>query len=165
MKQVPALDAVARRMRPGVLTLHGFFGSDTRSLVDILAEDDRAVRERGLTHDRIAERLEELLEAARDIMERETVLEGRYRIFVRDDRGLITSPWGDGRFRKDDAQLVDLVTGTTLRWNSLSIHLIRTHGFYSGRESPYRLDPVTLIDVLQIRPDPERAPENEKGLP
>jgi hypothetical protein len=32
----------------------------------------------------------------------------------------------------------------------LIVHLIREHGFFEGRESPYRVDPGDLVRVLEL---------------
>ena len=58
MKQTPELDRIQQRMKAGELTLHGFLGNDTRSLADILDEDDRTVRSLGTTHAKIAAAME-----------------------------------------------------------------------------------------------------------
>ena len=150
MKQTPELDRVQQRMQPGELTLHGFLGTDTRLLVDILAADQWVVQSHGVTHAQIADRLAALTEKGRDLAEREVLVEGRYRVCVRDDRGLIPSPWGDGMFEKGEARLVDDRTDRSFRWSGLSLHLIRTHGFYSGRGSVYRIDPADAIAVLGL---------------
>lgn len=161
MKQSPELDAVQERMRPGELTLAGFLGEDRRKLVDILQADGEAVHSRGISHGQIAERLAELTEAGRDIMEREMLVEGRYAVRVRDDRGLIPSPWGDGLFRKGDVAMTDRRSGRQFRWNELTLHLVRAHGFYSGKGSSYRLDPADLIEVLDLTP--AGGPPEEPG--
>lgn len=157
MKQTPELDRIQARMRPGVLTMKGFLGTDPRPLADILAEDDAVVRAAGVTHAQIADRLEAITKAGTDLMEAETIVENRFRVVVRDDRGLLPSPFGDGRFSKGDTEVTDPVTGRTFRWNGLTLHLIRHHGFYNGKGSDYRLDPAVLIEVFGIAPAPDQT--------
>ncbi len=158
MRQRPDLERVEERMRPGELTLHGFLGMDDRALADVLEADERAVRALGRTHAQFAERLAELTDAGRDILEREREVEGRYKVKVRDDRGRLPCPFGDGLFAKGDTVLRDPRTGTRLRWNALTVHLVRIHGFYGGRGSDYRLEPATLAEVLDLGSAPEAAP-------
>lgn len=164
MKQSPELDAVQARMRPGELTLTGFLGEDTRKLVDILQADGEAVHSRGISHSQIADRLAGLAEAGRDIMEREVLVEGRYAVRVRDDRGLIPSPWGDGLFRKGDVEMTDRRSGSVFRWNELTLHMVRAHGFYSGKGAAYRLGPAELIDVLELVPAEASPEEGEASV-
>ena len=58
--QSPALDEVERKMRPSEDFRHGFLGTDSRKLVQIIDEDQRALRELGLSDERIASELERL---------------------------------------------------------------------------------------------------------
>ncbi len=158
MRQEPELDRVQARMQPGELTLRGFLGADHRKLVDIVAQDGEAVGALGLRHDRVADRLLEIMEKGRDMMEREVLVEGRYNVHVRDDRGRLPSPWGDGLFGKGDAEMVDTVTGRRFRWNELTLHMIRAHGFYGGKGSEYRIEPRDIAEVLTL--GPERGAES-----
>ena len=93
MRQTPELDKVQERMQPGALTLRGFLGSDKRKLVDILAEDAETVATLRLNHGQIADRLRQITEDGRDVMEGTVLVEGRYDVHVRDDRGRLPSPW------------------------------------------------------------------------
>ncbi|MHC4885362.1 MAG: 4a-hydroxytetrahydrobiopterin dehydratase [Planctomycetota bacterium] len=164
MKQTPELDRAQANMQPGEMTLHGFLGTDDRKLVDILEADRESVYARWLTHEDIAARLRAIMEEGRDLMERELVVEDRFDVTVRDDRGLLPCPFGDGTFEKGDCHLHDPETDTTLLWNELSIHLIEAHGFYSGTGSLYRLDPTQLIDLLNIQPRAEHPSTCAHGV-
>ncbi|MBN2713983.1 MAG: hypothetical protein JXR97_16305 [Planctomycetes bacterium] len=155
MKQTPDLDRAQQRMMPGELTLHGFLGDDTRKLVDIINEDGDAVLSRGVSHKQIADRLADIMEQGRDIMEREVNVEGRFTVTVRDDRGVLPSPFGDGCFEKGDCHVVDSETKSEFLFNGLTIHMIRTYGFYSGKGSQYRLEPAALIETFGIKPEAE----------
>lgn len=150
MRQTPELDKIQQRMQPGILTLHGFLDTDTRKLADIIAKDNETVLSHGITHEQIADKLTDLTEKGRDIMESEVTVDGRYRIIVRDDRGVMPSPFGDGNFGKGDVEMTDKVSGNHFKWNDLCIHMIRNHGFYSGIGSLYRLDPRKLFESLVL---------------
>jgi hypothetical protein len=152
MKQTPELDRVQEKMQPGEITLDGFLGDDDRKLVDILIDDAETVQARGILHKQIADRLDELAEEGRDIAERELEVEDRYKVRVRDDRGVLPSPWGDGRFSKADVHMDDPVTGLSFRWNRLTTHMIREYGFYGGHGSPYRINPADIIRALELSP-------------
>jgi len=140
-------------MQPGVLTLKGFLGSDDRKLADILVDDQQSFSRLGITPLQAAERLQQLADLGTDLMEEEIVVENRYRIKVRDDRGKIPSPWGDGLFEKGDVELADNKTGETLKWNRLTLRLMSVHGFCGGIDSEYRLDPEKLVRILELKPD------------
>ncbi|NCB38849.1 MAG: hypothetical protein EOM80_08775, partial [Erysipelotrichia bacterium] len=111
MKQTPDFDRVQAKMQPGVLTLKGFLGYDDRKLADILAADEQTLLRFGITGGQIAERLQDLADRGADLMEQEIIVDGRYKIRVRDDRGKIPSPWGDGLFEKGDVDMTDTITG------------------------------------------------------
>ncbi|GAB1354590.1 MAG TPA: hypothetical protein PLK28_01700 [Candidatus Rifleibacterium sp.] len=153
MKQTPELDLVQSKMQPGVLTLKGFLGSDDRKLADILVADQQSFSRLGITPLQAAERLQQLADLGADLMEEEILVEQRYRIKVRDDRGKIPSPWGDGLFEKGDVDLIDNSTGETLKWNRLTLRLMSVHGFCGGVDSEYRLDPEKLVRILDLKPE------------
>ncbi|MDD2504039.1 MAG: hypothetical protein PHP79_04795 [Clostridia bacterium] len=44
--------------------------------------------------------------------------------------------------------------GEKIHWTALNIHMIREHGFYEGKDSPLRVEPLDLIRVLEIDPEP-----------
>ncbi len=48
-------------------------------------------------------------------------------------------------------------TGKPLDGPGLIVHLIAEHGFFEGRESPYRVDPRAAIDVQEMEPDAIRC--------
>ena len=50
MKHTPDMQRVIERMKPGVLSLHGFLGADRRSLEEILDADASTVAGLGTTH-------------------------------------------------------------------------------------------------------------------
>ncbi len=152
MKQTPELDLVQAKMQPGVLTLKGFLGSDDRKLADIIAADQQCFAQLGVTAQQIAEKLQQLADLGNDLMEEEIIVENRYRIKVRDDRGKIPSPWGDGLFEKGDVDLIDNVTGKSLKWNRLTLRLLTAHGFCGGIDSDYRLDPEVATTILELKP-------------
>ncbi|MDD2999006.1 MAG: hypothetical protein PHV05_08065 [Candidatus Riflebacteria bacterium] len=152
MKQTPDFERVQAKMQPGVLTLKGFLGYDDRKLADILAADEQTLLRFGITAEQIAERLQDLADRGADLMEQEIIVDGRYKIRVRDDRGKIPSPWGDGLFEKGDVDMTDTITGKSLKWNRLTLRLACVHGFFGGYGSEYRIDPEEVIEILGLKP-------------
>ncbi len=152
MKQTPELDLVQAKMQPGVLTLKGFLGDDDRKLADIIIADQQSFAHLAVTPLQLAERLQQLADLGADLMEEEILVEKRYRIKVRDDRGKIPSPWGDGLFEKGDVDLTDKVTGKTLKWNKLTLRLLSVHGFCGGFGSDYRINPEDAVEILELKP-------------
>lgn len=150
MKQTPELDKIQEKMRPGVLTLKGFLGNDDRKLADIIAADKLALQKLGIKLEEVCSKLQDLAERGTDLMEQEVKVDDKYLIRVRDDRGKIPSPWGDGLFEKGDVELTDIRNGKKLKWNQLTLRLALAHGFLGGKGSEYRLEPEDLAEILDL---------------
>ena len=150
MKQTPDLDRIQEKMKPGVLTLKGFLGNDDRKLADILQADKELVCNLKLDVAAMCDKLNDLTQRGTDLMEQTVLVDDRYEIRVRDDRGKIPSPWGDGLFEKGDVDLTDKETKKSLKWNKLTLRLISEHGFFGGRGSEYRIDPQDAKEILDL---------------
>ena len=148
VKQSPHLDLVEREMRR--IGMGTFLGSDRRRLAEILDHDHESVNALGLTNEQIASRLEEITRMAKKNLGERFTLEDRYEVRAEEHRGMIPCPWGHplGLFYKSYVELRDKKSGKTLIWSDLSIHLIRDHGFYQGKGSPFRLEPRVLKQVF-----------------
>lgn len=152
MKQTPEQQRVIERMAPGVLSREGFLGDDRRSLQEILDADLAAVESMGLSHAEIADALDAACRAAMDALGSpvrvpQTNLVAEYH----DAMGRIASPWPEGRtFAKGEVVLADTVTGESLAFTPLSVNMIREHGFYQGRGSPYRIEPAKVARILGL---------------
>jgi hypothetical protein len=153
------------RMRPGVLSQHGFLGDD-ESLQDLLDEDARVVEELGVTYDAIADRLEALIEAAESSPDHtfQTPLFGTtVEVFT----GFQICPWAP------DVHHGQCTAGRGVRFGNLQwrirnrrldldaagpgliVHLIREHHFFEGVDSRYRVDPRQIVELLELEPPGE----------
>lgn len=151
MKQDPSPAHVEGRMRPGVIAKDGFLGEDTRTLSQILSEDEAEVRRLGLDHRRIADRLRRLMEEGAKGLGTEVPVEGRFLVTVDDARGRVPCPWpGDGSFPKTIVHVKKIATGETMMFSALNVHLIEAHGFYEGRGSHFRLDPARIRSFFNL---------------
>lgn len=148
VKQSPHLDLVEREMRR--IGMGTFLGSDPRRLAEILDHDHESVNALGLTNEQIASRLEEITHAAKKNLGDRLTIENRYEVRAEEHRGMIPCPWKhpQGLFFKSYMELQDKKSGETLIWSDLSIHLIREHGFFQGKGSPFRLEPTVLKRVF-----------------
>jgi hypothetical protein len=64
--------------------------------------------------------------------------------------GRIPSPYpNDGTFQKGEALIEDASAGRSSLITPLAIHLIEKYGFFQGKESKYRIDPETAMDLLK----------------
>lgn len=83
---------------------------------------------------------------------------GRYEIRLFMTMGYVACPWGTafpdascGR-GEGDWSIRDTARGLELRGPTLITHLIEQHGFFEGLESPYRVDPRALAELLELGP-------------
>jgi hypothetical protein len=158
MKLTPSEERIVERMAPGVLCAEGFLGADGRSLGDILAADGRTVESLGLTHERIAAGLDEVMQASLAGFGNPVPVGEGLSAVASDAMGPIACPWGGcGVFAKGEIELTDTNSGKSVRLTPLSVHLIRRHGFYQGKGARYRLEPDELAGMMDIPTGKERT--------
>lgn len=151
MKQTPEMYAIQQQMQPGIITLEGFLGSDTRNLIDILDEDDATVRQHNLTHSTIAERMAYFRDKGIHGLGEFLVVDEHFEVRVDSVRGKLPSPFGGpGMYQKVNTTVRNLVLEKELTYTDLHIHFIRDHGFYEGKGSLYRLEPLEIATILEI---------------
>lgn len=153
MKQSPLLQQVQEQMKPGVITLNGFLGADTRNLVEILIDDDAAVRRLGRTHRRIADRMQYFRDAGYKGLGEFITVDDHFEVRVDSVRGKLPSPFGGAKlYRKVNTTVKNLKKAKEITFTDLHIHFIRDHGFYEGKGSPFRLNPEEIIEILEVSP-------------
>ncbi len=151
MKQSPQFTRIQEQMRPGVLTLEGFLGTDERNLIDILIEDDGIVRRNGLTHEKVAVRMQYFRDKGLDGLGEFLSIDDHFEVRVDSVRGKLPSPFGGpGMYEKVNTTVRNLKVGQEVVFTDLHIHFVKDHGFYEGKGSIFRLDPETLITVLEV---------------
>lgn len=151
MKESPQMKAIEAQMQPGVITLHGFLGNDSRSLTEILEDDTAEVRRLGTDHARIAERMRYFRDAGEEGLGEFISIDDHFEVKVESVRGKIPSPFGGpGLYGKTNITLRNTRLNRTLIYTDISIHLIGSHGFYEGKGSPFRLEPAELVEILEI---------------
>ena len=149
MKQTAVLGRVQERMRPGAITRDGFLGADRRTLGEILDEDLAEVQRLGLTHARIAARLNWLRDAGAAGLGLAVPVPPDWEVTVEGVRGVLPCPFGHpGMLGKATVTVRNTRLDALVRFTDLSIHLIGEHGFYGGRGAAYRLDPGRLARLL-----------------
>ena len=79
-------------------------------------------------------------------------LTDKYQMFFSGTKGLQECPW-DGHFSNWSSfifLLLNRQTGEYVVAPGLIVHLIREHHFFEGNESPYRVEPFKLAQVLGL---------------
>jgi hypothetical protein len=148
LKQTPDLDRVEREMKR--IGMGTFLGKEARKLSEILDRDHELLGRLEITADEIASRLEEITAGAKGALGDLVTVGERYEVMAEVHRGMIPCPWAHpgGLFYKSFMELHDRNTGKTIILSDLSIHLVRAHGFFQGKGSPFRLEPEILKEML-----------------
>jgi len=158
MKQTPQMKKIQDNMRPGVLTLNGFLGTDTRDLVEILEEDAAEVRRLRTSHRAIAEKMSILRDQGMRGLGEFIDVEPHFEVRVDSVRGGIPSPFGDaGLLRKTNTTVRNRRLTREIVFTDVNIHLIGEHGFYEGRGSLFRLEPAELVEILEVETEKQQT--------
>jgi hypothetical protein len=89
------------------------------------------------------------------------LVDGRFEVLVMPTAGWQECPWSPTKLEGGeplcatgscDWGIRDRQRGLEMRGPELITHLIREHGFFEGFESPYRVDPRALAELLQLGP-------------
>jgi hypothetical protein len=147
-------------MRPGRFSEKGFLGPD-ESLAHVLEMDARTVAELGLTSGLLAQRLGNLLEPA-VAARRWTTRVGHYAIRLQRYKGYQICPFapephenpcphgGSLHYASIDWRIRNKRSGQELSGPGLIVHLIGAHDFFEGLQSPYRVAPRGLAQLLEL---------------
>jgi hypothetical protein len=148
-------------MRPGAFSQSGFLGEDER-LEDVLATDARTLEDLGLSAEEVAAPLDQLLYAAEAARSRFARVDGQFEISIELFTGFQICPWapnphsgqctagGGVRHASVKWHLRNRRSGERLSGPGMIVHLIRAHGFFEGFQSPNRVDPRTLVRILEL---------------
>lgn len=150
MKKNPAEKMIRDRLEPGALSIDGFLGRDDRPIADIIAADVAEVEAAGLTKEQLGDFLELIhQEADRNWEGVVPMFGGKITARSVEVKGAIPCPFNcDARCHK---ALIEVVAGDRcIQFTPLDAHMIREHGFFEGKGSPYRLPPKDLIWLYQL---------------
>jgi len=149
-------------MRPGAFSLSGFLGPNEK-LDEVMLHDDKIVSELNITHEELAQRLEELIDVGERAPGHYVNALGRFEVLVTVYKGFQICPWAS---HPDRAQCLvgkgashasvrwsirNLRNGQAMSGPGLIVHLIRDHHFFEGLESPERVDPGHLSRLLELQ--------------
>ena len=155
-------------MRPGSFSQAGFLGP-AESLAQVLDADAHALREFAVDGQELADRLGQLLETA--VASKQTITRiGHYEVRLNRYKGVQICPFapqphenpcpagGGVRFASIDWDIRNTRTGSRLSGPGLIVHLIAAHAFFEGLQSPYRVAPRALAELLEVGPFASNAP-------
>jgi hypothetical protein len=149
MKQTPDEKKIQAKLKPGVITLKGFLGSDNRHLHDIIADDEKTLNQIGKTQEEIAARMRYFTDIAFENYDGSVIVDNHYEVEYRSVRGRVVCPFPDpGSYQKGFILFRNIEKNIRIKWTPLSIHLIEKHCFFEGKGSENRLEPQKLTEAL-----------------
>ena len=153
MKITPREKAIRSNFEPGRITREGFLGKDDRHIHDIIRADEMTLARLRINVDQIADRMQAMIEKGKEGLET-PVQTVDYLIQVQWDRGMLPCPFGErGLHHKLVVTVSNKKLNRSIRFSQLSVHLIRTHGFFGGKGSLFRVEPEEIIHILDIQLD------------
>ena len=150
MKMSPEYTKAQENMQPGVITSDGFLGDDTRNIVDIIEADEEEFARLGMDFDHVVATLRNLMEAGRKGLGEPVTIDERWIVTTSEARGHLASPFEDGIFRKVNALIRNTAGERELLVSDLSLHLIEKNHFLQGKGAPFRIEPETIKQVLEL---------------
>ena len=80
------------------------------------------------------------------------IVGSQLQVFIAQYRGLQECPWGCEyeHWSSFDFLILNRQSCTCVTGPGLIVHLIREHHFFEGLESPYRVDPAEVVQVLEL---------------
>ena len=137
-------------MREDPLSRDSFLGDDQRDIKEIIADDAAVLAEAGIDAAKIADTMRVLTQAGLGCRGEERSV-GAYTVRVKEYMGFIGCPFKDGHQLAKRNTTICNEDGKTMTWTDANIHLIEAHGFFEGRGAEYRLEPMDLIDFLELK--------------
>lgn len=150
---------VEDRMRPNKWSVAGFL-TEQQSLLDVASRDQKTLKERKITYEQIADKLQSLMCkcSALAYPRHLPLAEGKYLIQQRQTKGYQTCPFTFSDSQHDDCGdhtgssdycITRLDTNEQFKFASLMPHLIGDHHFFQG--GAYRLDPEKAIAFFELQ--------------
>lgn len=154
------------------LTLYvDIFLGPEESLLDILAQDNDAVLSLGLTHQQLAEFLDNFTRIQHPTADASEFVYGQhqgtpfgtftignrsYSMEKAGGRGGENSPFNDDLSGAMDFFVTCLDDSSKIQFGSMQPELIRRYGFYEGRGTAYRIDPRELAEFAGFIPKQDK---------
>ena len=148
---------VEARLRPRMSSFSGFLGQN-ESLKVVIHGDAETLKNLGITHEQIADKLEYLVQNPQG--------DGKFKVNSLSTRGMQEDPfqekWTPGTYSNLDVTITNQ-DGESIRFGGPIIGLIRNYQFFEGKEVSYRLDPTKAVRVLQIKPGETSIPQKTEA--
>ena len=161
--------SIESRMRPDRYSQVGFLAEDEK-LSTVIEQDRQTLQHFGITYDQIADILKYIEDKYIKSSHLVALINEKYQVSSVCYMGAQECPFQnhklDDRYHGVDYGSVDLTvknvaTGKTITFGTLLHHLIRAHHFFESPKSPYRLDPVDVIELFDLKPGVVYTPKYE----
>lgn len=149
MKLTPKEMEIQKRLEPGVITLDGFLGHDTRHYHEIIEEDKAMIEKLGTTCQEIADKMQCFTDMAFECYDSALIVDDEYSVEYVSERGKIISPFPEkGTFPKGEIFFKNLKNQIEVKWTPLNIHLIGKYCFFEGKGSKHRIEPIKVYAAI-----------------
>jgi hypothetical protein len=149
MKKSPQQKKLEDLLGSSKFSACGFMGNDKRSLWEIIDADAAELERLARTTEEVAARMEELTDFAKPALGDWVEVGKNLKVSIDDNRGMIPCPWPHHvRCLKRITTAMQVDTGKRISWSELNTHLIKEHGFFEGRGSPFRIEPRQLVEII-----------------
>lgn len=147
-----------QRLYPNSYSQVGFLGVNDK-LLDTVSKDLEYLESVNITTEQIANRLNRIIKQYFN-SDSDHIIDGKFKI----TDSICTKGHQECPFHEldndkkkpsgsSDYEITNVETGEKFWFPILIIHLIRAHGFFEGKGSSYRVEPETVIRILEIEPD------------
>ncbi|MFH0959109.1 MAG: hypothetical protein V1897_10445 [Pseudomonadota bacterium] len=144
LKADPNLFDTEEKLRKG-----NFLRGESRQLSRLLEDDMATVNKIDLDIELVTNEMERLHREAVKGFGDSVIVDGKYEVTVREDRGKLVCPFGDKFFApKTVVHAVNVKNGRSINYSILAMHMIRNHCFFQGSDSPFRIEPLELREFF-----------------
>jgi hypothetical protein len=148
MEKSPRDERIESLLRSSKIVADGFLGFDERPLQEIIDADVAELERLGYTAEKVAEKMRQLTEAAKPMLGNPAQVDGLI-VTYEDFKGAVVCPWPHpGRFAKAITMVRRAGSEQTIKWSDLNIHMIAEHGFFEGKGSAFRIEPMELVKII-----------------
>ncbi|HEG43714.1 hypothetical protein LCGC14_2310040 [marine sediment metagenome] len=149
MKQGPDTQKLEDMMRSSKLVDGGFMGNDRRTINEVIDADAKVLEKLDYDVKHLARRMQEITDLAIKGLGTWVQVDENLVSKVDEAKGALVCPWPHaGNFAKRVTVLKNEISGQSICWSDLVIHMIGEHGFFEGKGSRLRVEPEKLTEMI-----------------